>query len=173
MSRNIYLIGSLRNKEVPNISHRLRAEGHLCFDDWFAAGPEADDYWQAYEKNKGNTLPEALKGYAAKHVFEFDKSHLDRCDTGILVLPAGRSGHLELGYMSGKDKDTAILMAGEPDRYDVMYKFANLGVFYKLEDLLLSLENEEESTGELAKPANDLGNRNLLPNRRLVPVCAV
>lgn len=133
--RKIYLIGSLRNAKIPDIASEIRTDGHEVFDDWMAAGPEADDYWQRYEKGKGNDFPKALGGHAAVHVFEFDRYHLNRCDTGVLVLPAGRSGHLELGYMAGLGKDTAILMEGEPDRYDVMYQFANLGVFYSLEGL--------------------------------------
>lgn len=144
MSRSIYLIGSLRNENVPTISHNLRQAGHDVFDDWYAAGPEADDYWQRYEKAKGNELPQALKGYAAQHVFAFDKHHLDRCDSAVLALPAGRSGHLELGYASGRGKDCAILMEGEPDRYDVMYQFANLGVFYRLEDLIEALADKSK-----------------------------
>lgn len=143
--RNVYLIGSLRNEKIPQTAEVLRQAGHSVFDDWFAAGPEADDYWQRYEKRKGNSLPEALNGYAANHVFEFDKLHLDRCDTSILVLPAGRSGHLELGYSRGRGKDCAILLEEEPDRYDVMYRFANLGVFFNIKDLLNGLTGNEST----------------------------
>lgn len=154
MSRSIYLIGSLRNENIPTISHDLRLAGHEVFDDWYAAGPEADDYWRDYERGRGHDLRTALKGYAAQHVFEFDKRHLDRCDSAVLALPAGRSGHLELGYAAGRGKDCAILMEGEPDRYDVMYQFANLGVFYRLEDLIACL-----STGAVvAEPTSRVGN---------------
>jgi hypothetical protein len=137
--RNVYLIGSLRNENIPRIGGRLRSLGHDVFDDWHGAGPEADDHWRDYERQRGHNLPDALRGHAARHIFAFDKSHLDRCDTGILVLPAGRSGHLELGYMAGQGKETAILMEGEPDRYDVMYQFASLGVYFDLESLIETL----------------------------------
>jgi hypothetical protein len=36
-------------------------------------------------------------------------SALDWCDTCVLVLPCGRSAHLELGYAIGQAKTTAIL----------------------------------------------------------------
>jgi len=49
-------------------------------------------------KPRVSRYDDALKGYAADHVFEFDKHHLDRCDTAILVLPAGKSGHLTWLY---------------------------------------------------------------------------
>lgn len=135
----IYLIGSLRNPHIPKIGQELRQEGFEVFDDWFAGGPIADDSWQEYEKSKGTPYDLALKGYAAKHVYEFDKYHLDRSDIAILVLPAGKSGHLELGYMAGKGKKTYVLFDKEPERWDVMYQFAN-GVFFSTEDLIKELD---------------------------------
>jgi hypothetical protein len=131
----LYLIGSLRNPKIPSIGIKLRALGIGIFDDWFAAGPEADDYWQRYEKERGRTYPEALQGEAAKNVYHFDKRHLDACDGALLVLPAGKSGHLELGYMAGKGKWTGILFDGEPERWDVMYQFADR-VFMNVDELL-------------------------------------
>lgn len=122
--KSLYLIGSLRNKEMPVFADMLRDLGFDVFDDWRAAGPEADDYWQRYEKGRGHDFVTALDGYAARHVFEYDKTHLDRCDAGLLVLPAGKSGHLELGYLIGRGKPGYILLCGEPERFDCMYGFA-------------------------------------------------
>lgn len=135
---NIYLIGSLRNPQIPEIASKLRAAGHEVFDDWYAAGPEADDYWQKYEIAKGNNYKQGLEGYAAKHVYEFDKFHLDRNDIAVLALPAGKSAHLELGYIIGCGKPGYILL-DSPDRWDVMYQFAN-GVFYSVEELINELK---------------------------------
>lgn len=132
---SLYLIGSLRNPRVPEVAKHLRSGGYDVFDDWYAAGPEADDYWQAYEKEKGNDFSAALKGYAAQHVFHFDLHHLHRCDGAVLLLPAGKSGHLEAGYILGTGKPAWILLDGEPDRYDVMYNFAT-DVVTNTEDLL-------------------------------------
>lgn len=138
---NVYLIGSLRNPEVPKIANKLREAGFETFDDWYAAGPEADDAWRDYEKGKGNTLPEALKGYAAKHVFEFDKRHLERVEAVVLVLPAGKSGHLELGWALGKGKRGYILLDNDPDRYDVMYQFADM-VTKNLDEIVTDLKKD-------------------------------
>jgi hypothetical protein len=121
---SVYLIGSLRNPRVPEIATTLRQIGWDVFDDWYSAGPNADDHWRDYERALGHTLPEALEGYSAQHVFKFDKKHLDRCEIALLVLPAGKSGHLELGYAIGQGKPGYILLDGEPERYDVMYGFA-------------------------------------------------
>jgi hypothetical protein len=121
----IYLIGSLRNPKVPEIANQLRERGLNVFDDWYAAGETADDSWRDYEKAKGLTFMEALKGAAARNVFEFDKRHLQLSDAVVLVCPAGKSGHLELGWMLGQGKPGFILL-DNPDRWDVMYQFATL-----------------------------------------------
>ena len=136
---NIYLIGSLRNPKIPVIGNKLRKVGIDVFDEWHDAGPEADDYWKKDQQTRGRTYLEALESYAADHVFEFDKFHLDRCDGAILILPAGRSGHIELGYMIGRCKPSYVLLNKESDRWDVMYRFAT-GVFFDLEELIKELK---------------------------------
>lgn len=138
MPKSIYLIGSLRNPAVPEFANRLRREGFYVFDDWYAAGPEADDKWRDYEKARGHTYIEGLDGLAANHVYQFDRFHLTRCDTAVLMLPAGKSGHLELGWMLGRDKLGYILL-DDPDRWDVMYKFAD-GVFTDPDKLIEELK---------------------------------
>ena len=55
MSKKVYIIGSLRNEKVPTVANALREEGYEVWDDWYAAGPEADDYWQKYEKGRGHS----------------------------------------------------------------------------------------------------------------------
>jgi len=122
----VYVIGSLRNPRIPEVAKQLREHGLEVFDDWYAAGPEADDAWRQYEKDRGHTYAQALQGHAARHVFEFDKKHLDSCDAAIMVGPAGRSAHLELGYILGQGKPGFILLdqTTEDARWDVMYQFA-------------------------------------------------
>lgn len=142
----LYLIGSLRNERVPALAEKLRGStSYEIFDDWFAAGPEADDYWKTYERHRGHTYAEALQGYAAQHVFEFDQHHLDTSDVVVLALPAGRSGHLELGYSIGRGKRGYILLDEdylEEGRFDVMYNFAT-AVFTSEEELVNELNRLE------------------------------
>lgn len=135
----IYLIGSLRNPRVPGVASLLRNAGFDVFDDWYAAGSEADEKWREYEQARGHNLQQALDGYAANNTFQFDKSHLDSADAGVLVLPAGRSAHLELGYMAGKGKRTYILLDGEPERFDIMFRFATR-VVYSVDELVKELK---------------------------------
>lgn len=121
----IYLIGSLRNPQVPKLANELRNLGYTVFDDWFAAGEIADDAWRDYEQDRGHNFREALKGYAANHVFDFDMHHLNESTIGILLLPAGKSGHLELGYLIGRGCKSYIVYPEEPERFDVMYLMAD------------------------------------------------
>ncbi|MDP3999774.1 MAG: hypothetical protein Q8P76_04290 [bacterium] len=145
----IYLIGSLKNKEIPAIGVQLRALGYDAFDDWFAPGPEADDFWKKYEESRGRTYAEALKGHAAKHIYEFDKFHLDRADIGLLIMPAGKSAHMELGYMTGSKKPTFVLM-DKPDRWDVMYQFAS-GIFFSMAEALEYFKDRAKVLKEIRK----------------------
>lgn len=138
-SHKIYIIGSLRNPLVPEVARHLRealVSQYEIFDDWFAAGPEADDWWREYELARGRTYQEALRGAAASHVYGFDRFHLDTSAAAVLVLPTGRSGHLELGWALGQGKKGFVLLEqpskapvdanppAQAERWDVMYQFA-------------------------------------------------
>jgi len=122
--KQIYIIGSLRNEKIPHIAKELRKLGFKVFDDWFSPGPDADEFWRKYEKVRGSTYKEALRNAAGKHVFEFDKEHIDESQIGVLIMPAGKSGHLELGYMIGQGKPCFVFFEEEPERWDVMHQFA-------------------------------------------------
>lgn len=134
----IYLIGSLRNPKIPSIAAQLRQAGYEVFDDWYAAGPEADDRWKAYEKGKGHTYLQALQGPSAKHVFDFDVGYLYKSRAVVLALPAGKSAHMELGWALGQGKPGHILLEPNEDRWDVMYQFAT-GVHDSMDSLLKGL----------------------------------
>jgi hypothetical protein len=136
----VYIIGSLRQNTAPEIAKRLRAEGYPVFDDWYAAGPHADDAWQQYEReHREHSFQEALAGEAARHIFEFDLHHLSKASIVVLALPAGKSGHLEFGWAMGKGKKGYIVLDGEPERYDVMYLFAS-AVVKDVDELVALME---------------------------------
>ena len=139
--RVIYLAGSMRNTEIQLTAAALRNAGYEVFDDWFSPGPEADDRWQEYERVRGRSYLEALNGHHARHVFDLDSHHLDRCDTFVLQLPAGKSGHLEFGYQRGVGKDCHILMLEQPERFDIMYRYAH-GIWDSREALIQGLAEE-------------------------------
>ncbi len=132
--KSIYIIGALRNRAVAKFANELNTLGFEAFADWMAPGPEADSFLLKYAKIRGWSYAMALNSYAARHIYEFDKSHIDRCDMAVMLMPTGKSGHLELGYVIGKGKPGYILFDKEPKRFDVMYQFAT-SIFFDKVDL--------------------------------------
>lgn len=136
----VYLAGALKNPRVPVIGNALRAEGFDVMDEWCTPGEHADTNWQAYEKLRGRSYVEALRGRAATNVFMFDRAYLDLSDAVVLLMPAGKSAMLELGYALGCGKPAFIFLDGEdPDRYDVMPNFASL-VIPEIDALVAALK---------------------------------
>lgn len=142
--RVIYIVGSLRNGNVPQIANKLRSVNPQweIFDSWFAPGPHADDFLRDYCKGKNMNYKQTLKDWAATHIFAFDKKHIDRSTDVVMVMPAGKSGHLELGYARGRGKRAYILFAEEPKRVDVMYQFAT-DIFFQFDELVAELKKHD------------------------------
>lgn len=152
LGNSVYIIGSLRNENIPKVAASLREVGLDVFDDWYSAGKDADDYLRDYYRERGMKYSEVLSSYSARHIFEFDKKHLDRCDCAVLVLPAGKSGHLELGYVIGKGKPGYILMDGEPERVDIMHSFATK-VFMNKEEMIEHFTGTDVQSGSGKTPS--------------------
>lgn len=62
--------------------------------------------------------PRAVEGFAA------DFAAMDKADTFVLVLPCGKSAHLELGWAVGQGKRTAILLE-DPIQPELMYRMVD------------------------------------------------
>lgn len=136
--KKIYLIGALKNWKIINIANKLRKEGFEVFDSWITPGPEADEFLRKYSKKRGLTHKEIMNDWSTEHIFKFDKFHIDRSDIIIMIMPCGKSGHLELGYAIGKGKKGYILFDKEPKRFDVMHRFAE--IFYDINELIKNIK---------------------------------
>jgi len=141
--KSFYVIGSLRNPEIVSFSNALQAEGYEAFADWFGAGPTADDCFRDYTKARGLSYKEALKTYAARHIFEFDLKHLLRCDAAVVLMPAGRSANLELGFVRGQGKPGFIVFDETPERYDIMTQFAS-EIFFSQQEFFEYLKSNNQ-----------------------------
>lgn len=137
----------MRNPKIPMVANDLRKYGFEVFDDWYSPGKNADDEWQAYEQLRGRKFQESLNGAHAWEVFNFDKRHLDESSAAVLVAPAGKSAHIELGYMIGQGKPAYVYMEHEPERFDIMYRFAT-GVCVSFEELVGRLIVRKELYGQ-------------------------
>ncbi len=110
--RYVYVASSWRNDIQPAVVELLRANDIACYDFKNPEGStgfswsEIDPDWQTWtaEQYVGALQhPRAIRGY------ESDFHAMQRADTFVLVLPSGRSAHLELGWAVGRGKRTCIL----------------------------------------------------------------
>lgn len=127
MSR-IYVASSWRNKYQPEVVTQLKHCGHQVYDFRNPPGKAGFKWadieldWQSWTTERYRqlltTTPDAAFGYIA------DYRAMQWADTCVLVLPCGRSAHLEAGYFNGANK-RLIIYIPEPIEPDLMYLMAN------------------------------------------------
>jgi nucleoside 2-deoxyribosyltransferase len=137
----VYIVSSLKNKDaVIALANELEAQGIDPFMDWLCPGPDADDFLRDYYKARRKGYKETLRCAAAQNIYKFDKKWMDRSDAVVMVMPCGKSAHVELGYAVGRDKPTYILFDAEPERVDVMHNYAT-DVFFTKDELFKTLRD--------------------------------
>jgi nucleoside 2-deoxyribosyltransferase len=129
MKRKIYIAGSWSNaEEVKAMDLILRGAGHEVFN--FTDG-SSHYALNMQEFTDGGGEPKKMDQFdvmtfaPAMQVFESDKAGLDWADTVLLLLPSGRSAHLEAGYKVGQGGDLFIVGDFPAGEWDVMYQWAN------------------------------------------------
>lgn len=122
----IYVASSWRNTRQPRIVAMLRELGHEVYDfrnpnqgDAGFSWSEIDPNWKQWD---GPRYLSALEHPAAKRGFAFDMQALINCDACVLVLPCGRSAHLELGQACGARRYTVALLDEPLSEPELMYK---------------------------------------------------
>ena len=136
----LYIIGSLANPRLEDVSDQLREAGFDVFDQWRCA---QGDYWADYALRRKMPFREAMKMDFVETAFNFDMKYLQKADAGVLVMPAGRSGGMELGWLLGQGKRGYILYDGEPERPDLMTKLAT-DVCFNIDELIVALNDVAE-----------------------------
>lgn len=111
--RRIYVASSWRNQLQPGIVAALLSDGHEVYDfknprpgDRGFAWSDIDPNWMGWNADKYISL---LDHPIAKAGFASDFNAMKWADAFLLVLPCGRSAHLELGWACGQGKLTLIL----------------------------------------------------------------
>lgn len=127
--RRIYVASSWRNTMQFAVVDALRREGHEVYDfknpparTGFSWSQCHDELTKAFDERTVDGYLIAMQTDVAKAGFASDKAALDWCDTCILVLPCGRSAHLEAGYTAGQGKDTYFLL--NPDKFEPELMYA-------------------------------------------------
>lgn len=121
----IYLASSSKNNEILDQVIKLLTG-------------EEQDYYDFRKDNdlKHNpelTFEEMIKslyyGFDVVRQYYRNFEALKRCDTTILVMPCGRSAHLELGYAIGKNKKACVYFHHSvvfDGARDIMYKMCDI-----------------------------------------------
>ena len=160
---SIYLASSWRNKQQQETLKALRKAGHDTYD---FKNPE--DYWnKQYPGDQSGgfqwdsidphwlrwtpwSFLSALGHPIADKGFGNDFAAMERADMCVLLLPSGRSAHIEAGWFAGNpDKQLYILLPqnhlGVTEEYaekswepELMYKMAD-GMFLSVEDLVRNI----------------------------------
>ena len=140
----IYVASSWRNKIQPAIVEDLRDSGHEVYD--FRNPDEGDKgfHWSDIDPNWKKWSKEQFRNSIDHHIavigFKKDYNAMQWADACVLVMPCGRSAHLEAGYFNGANKPLIILLSdGEPE---LMYLMAN-SICINTDELLMDLERRQ------------------------------
>ena len=124
----IYVASSWRNCGQVEVVKILREQGHEVYDfrnptpggvgfHWSQIDP-AWQSWTSQDYRQALNSPRALAGFGN----DFDA--MKWADVIVLVLPCGRSAHLEAGWAIGQGKPTCILLDNESEP-ELMYQLAD------------------------------------------------
>lgn len=147
MSR-IYLASSWRNELQPLILRDLRAAGHSVYDfrnpeDPWTLSSHGDDTggfrWSDIDPSWERWTPwaftQALATDTAARGFANDWVAMESAEVGVLLLPCGRSAHLEAGYFAGHPNKSLHILVPELPEPELMYLMAD-GIHLSIASLL-------------------------------------
>lgn len=122
----IYVASSWRNEYQPKAVEALRGCGHEVYDFKDSDGFSWREVSEVPEAEWGfDGWMQALDHPAALRGFDRDMGALVAADLCVLVLPCGRSAHLEAGWAIGQGKPT-IVWCPAYDGPDLMVKMADV-----------------------------------------------
>lgn len=139
----IYVASSWRNEFQQHVVQALRDDGHDVYDfrnpspgdrgfGWRQCADEADLKRPVAFRDRVLTHP------VARSAFHKDMSALKSAECTVLVLPCGRSAHLELGYATGVGQRTVVLLDEPMSEPELMY-LMNTTICCSLDELVTTL----------------------------------
>lgn len=133
----VYVASSWRNDHQPVVVRALREAGVDCYDfrnpaegehgfSWKECGPKGKsddrgyvhgDMWEPSE------IVQTLEHPVARRGFGLDFGAMRRSRACVLVMPCGRSAHIEAGYFVGAARPVHVLLTG-PAEPELMWRMA-------------------------------------------------
>ena len=150
MSR-IYIASSWKNKFQQQLVEELRKRGHKVYDFKHPNGRNDVPVWESVsvtQNLRSAYVEKCLKGKDFKRMlldrqsikrFEEHFAAMQDADTCILLLPAGRSSHIEAGHMNGMGKRVFVMDTSKEVTPELMY-LALDDYFFDFEELYQAVD---------------------------------
>ncbi len=150
MSR-IYIASSWKNKYQQQLVEDLRKRGHKVYDFKHPYGRNDVPVWETVsvtQNLRSAYVEKCLKGKDFKRMlldrqsikrFEEHFAAMQDADTCILLLPAGRSSHIEAGHMNGMGKRVFVMDTSKEVTPELMY-LALDDYFFDFEELYQAVD---------------------------------
>ena len=127
----IYTASSWKNPYYREVVEFLREHGHDVYDfqntvstrgrqfafNW----DQIDPYWEDWEIHE---FFQALHHELSVNAFQSDYKGMIESDVCVLILPSGKSSHVEAGFMKGMGRKLIIYMQ-DRDRPELTYSIAD------------------------------------------------
>jgi nucleoside 2-deoxyribosyltransferase len=112
--KSVYVASSVKNPHQPLVVLMLKQLGYEDVYDFHHPSADQKGFrWDDISPEWQQWSPEewrvALASPAAKKGYKADREGMDRSECCVLVLPCGRSAHLEAGFMAGQGKPVFTL----------------------------------------------------------------
>jgi hypothetical protein len=148
MSRHrVYVASSWKNALQTSVVAALRDDGHEVYDFKNPGPGDNGFHWSEIDPAWREWTPEAfsngLDHDLARKGFTSDMDALHACSACVLVLPCGKSAHLELGYAVGARKLTVVYMPAH-DEPELMYRMVDY-LAMSLKDVRRALSRERSA----------------------------
>lgn len=126
---NVYLASSWRNAEQPRVLKLLRDAGHPTYD---FREPTPGEHGFSWKETTADGQPPrtvasllaSLQHPVAVHGFDLDMLALRQCTAVVLLLPCGRSAHLEAGWAAGAGK-LVVVYTRDGEEPELMYRMCH------------------------------------------------
>jgi hypothetical protein len=123
----LYVASSWRNEIYPEVVRRLRACDHEVYDFREPVPGQRGFHWSAISSGwlhwEPKVFRDALKHPLAEEGYASDWKAMQWAEGAVLVLPSGRSAHIEAGYFIGAKKPLFVLLAHQEP--ELMYKLTD------------------------------------------------
>ena len=146
----IYISSSWKNEHHQVLVALLRKHGHKVYDFQHPNGRNDRNVWEgvtsklrlstAYQQGilSGSDYDRMLMEEEVKNRFDDHFKAMSDADTCVLLLPCGRSSHVEAGYMAGAGKCVYVYDTSTHVTPELMYLTFD-GYFHEEKDLLDAL----------------------------------